>query len=383
MSGTAPAGTGTTAGATDPVPGRADPAAGGNGTEAGAGPGRGPAGGPLARLLRRRTGTPPGLAPGEVALTASGLGYRAGPRWLVRDVDLELVAGRVLAVIGPNGAGKSTLLSLLAGDTPPSAGAVRVGGLDARRAHPAELARRRAVLPQQPLLSFPFTAVEVVAMGRAPWAGTEREDDDEAAVEAAVSATGLRPLADRAYPGLSGGEQAATSFARVLAQRAGVLLLDEPTAALDLRHQEQLMRLAAECAAAGQAVLVVLHDIQLAAAYADEIAVLAGGRLVARGSPGAVLTEALLEDVYGLPVEVLRHPGHGALLVVPRRAGRASGAPGAAPGAPVPEADTAPPADPSTAEAAGPAGAPRTASGSRPAPGTQSATGATRSEEAP
>lgn len=280
------------------------------------------AGGPLARLLRSRTDVPAAPEPGSAALTADGIGFRTGGRWLLRGVDLRLVAGRVLAVIGPNGAGKSTLLSLLAGDVPPSEGVITLGGLDVRHAHPVDLARRRAVLPQRPTLSFPFTAAEVVAMGRAPWAGTEREDEDEDAVAEAVGATDLVRLADRHYPTLSGGEQAGTSFARVLAQRAGVLLLDEPTAALDLRHQEQLMRLAAERAAAGQAVLVVLHDIQLAAAYADEIAVLADGRLVAVGPPADILTEPLLERVYGLPVDVVRHPAHGGLIVVPRRSGR-------------------------------------------------------------
>lgn len=321
---------------------------------------------PLARLLGDRNGLPPVPVAGEPALSAAGVGYRTDGRWLVRGVDLGLVAGRVLAVIGPNGAGKSTLLALLAGDLAPTEGTVGVGGLDALRARPVELARRRAVLPQRPALSFPFTVAEVVAMGRAPWAGTEREDDDEAAVTEAVTATDLLPLAERAYPSLSGGEQAAASFARVLAQRAPVLLLDEPTAALDLRHQEQLMRLAEQCAAAGQAVLVVLHDIQLAAAYADEIAVLAGGRLVATGPPADILTESLLESVYGLPVDVVRHPGHGGLLVVPRRTGRTAVAGRrATPAADPPEAHADPTDHPDPTD--------RPGSSARPAPKSEEA----------
>jgi iron complex transport system ATP-binding protein len=231
-------------------------------------------------------------------------------------------------VIGPNGAGKSSLLTLLAGDVRPTEGGVwledhtvgphtvthsvdRLGAL--------ELARRRAVLIQRPTLSFPFTVGEVVAMGRAPWIGTDREDGDEAVIAEAMATSGVESLAARRFPSLSGGEQALTSFARVLAQQADVLLLDEPTAALDLRHQETLMRTAQSAAQDGKAVLVVLHDIQLAAAYADEIAVLQAGRLVAHGDPGTVLTAARLTDVYQLPIDVFHHPRHGGLIVTPRR----------------------------------------------------------------
>ena len=186
------------------------------------------------------------------------------------------------------------------------------------------LARRRAVLPQLPTLSFPFTVAEVIAMGRAPWVGTPLEDDDEIAVAQAMEAVDVIGLGSQSFPTLSVGERALASFARVLAQRCGVLLLDEPTAALDLRHQEQLMSLATACAANGQAVLVVLHDLQLAAAYADEVAVLHVGRLVARGEPAQVFTESLLGSVYGLAIDVVVHPDTGALIVSPRRSARTS-----------------------------------------------------------
>jgi iron complex transport system ATP-binding protein len=276
-------------------------------------------GGALARLLGERPGRPPEPTPGSVALSAADLGLRVDGRWLLRGVDLDLSAGELLAVIGPNGAGKSTLLSLLAGDRVPSTGTVQVGDRPVHRAHPLELARRRAVLPQQPRLSFPFTVADVVAMGRAPWAGTDVEEDDEASIADALERVDLAAFATRRYPSLSGGEQARASFARVLAQRTGVLLLDEPTAALDLRHQEQIMITARECTTGGTAVLAVLHDIALAAAYADRVAVLAGGRLVAQGRPADVLTADRLEAVYGLPIDVFPHPQHGALIVAPRR----------------------------------------------------------------
>jgi iron complex transport system ATP-binding protein len=277
----------------------------------------------LERLGSPRLEVPTTPDIGEIALSARDLGMRIGPAWLVRGVDIDLLAGQLLAVVGPNGAGKSTLLSLLAGDQSPTTGTVHVGSLPVRRAHATQLARRRAVLTQRVTLSFPFTVAEVVEMGRAPWAGTEAEDDDESAIADALTATDMDGFTTRRFPTLSGGEQARGSFARILAQHTGVLLLDEPTAALDLRHQEQLMDTARACADAGQAVLVVLHDLQLAAAHADEVAVMHGGRVVARGAPETVFTEALLEEVYGLAIEVFHHPVTGAVLVGPKRSSAA------------------------------------------------------------
>ncbi|MEU6497767.1 heme ABC transporter ATP-binding protein [Streptomyces sp. NPDC046984] len=281
----------------------------------------------LGRLTTSRQPLPEKPVPGTVALSARGLGLRIDGTWLLKDVDLDLAAGSFLAVVGPNGAGKSTLLSLLAGDQPPTTGTVNLGGVHVATAHPTDLARRRAVLPQRAVLSFPFTVAEVIAMGRAPWAGTDAEGDDEDAIGWSLSAAGMTGFTHRRYPTLSGGEQARASFARILAQSTPVLLLDEPTAALDLRHQEQLMQTARERANSGQAVLAVLHDLQLAAAYADEIAVLHAGRLVERGTPTAVLTEPLLEEVYQLPIEVLHHPVTGAVMVGPRRSSKGTPTP--------------------------------------------------------
>jgi len=273
----------------------------------------------VSALRRPGADLPPPMARGAVALRARGLGLRIGASWLLRDLDLDLRAGELLAVVGPNGAGKSTLLSLLVGDVAPTTGEVRLGERSVRRARPLELARHRAVLLQRVALSFPFTVAEVVAMGRAPWIDTDREDDEAAAVAAALEATDMMAFTERRFPTLSGGEQARASFARILAQQAGILLLDEPIAALDLRHQEQLMRTARACADDGHAVLMVLHDLQIAAAYADDIAILGAGRLIARGAPEDVLTEDRLEQVYGLPIEVGRHPITGAVSVGPRR----------------------------------------------------------------
>ncbi|MFF5715371.1 heme ABC transporter ATP-binding protein [Streptomyces buecherae] len=280
--------------------------------------------GRLTGRARRLPGRP---APGEAAAEATGLRVVLGGRTVLDDVSLRVTAGEVLALVGPNGAGKSTLLSALAADLTPAAGTVRVDGRPVADWSPGELALRRSVLPQSAALSFPFTVEEVVRMGRAPWAGTPAEDEDDPAVAAAMVTTEVAEFADRPFGALSGGERARTALARVLAQRTALLLLDEPTAALDLRHQELVLRVCRERAAAGDAVVVVLHDLGLAAAYADRTAVLHGGRIAADGPPDEVFGEELLSAVYRQPVEVLPHPRTGVPLVVPRRDGRGTEAP--------------------------------------------------------
>lgn len=266
-----------------------------------------------------RTVPPAPPAPGDVLAEARQLGVRLGGRPVLDGVDLAVHAGEVLALVGPNGAGKSTLLGALAGDVAAAAGEVRVGGAPLGSWSARQLALRRAVLPQSSPLAFPFTAEEVVRMGRAPWAGTALCEEDDPAVDAAMAATEVAGFAGRAYPALSGGERARVALARVLAQRAPLVLLDEPTAALDLHHQELVLRVCRAEAALGRGVVVVLHDLGLAAAHADRVAVLAAGRVVADGSPADVLTAPLLTTVYRHPVEVLPHPRTGLPLVLPAR----------------------------------------------------------------
>ena len=259
------------------------------------------------------------LPAGTVSAGARGLGVRLGGRPVVDGVDLCLEPGLVVALVGPNGAGKSTLLSAVAGDLVPAHGTVEIDGRPPSAWSAVELAMRRAVLPQHHLLSFPFPVGDVVRMGRAPWAGTDRADLDDDLVAAAMDATGVFGLADRPFSALSGGERARVALARVLAQATGVLLLDEPTAALDLRHQELVLRVARDRAALGTAVLVVLHDLGLAAAHADRVLVLAAGRPVAFGTPAEVLTAELLTTVYEHEIEVFPHPRTGVPLIVPVR----------------------------------------------------------------
>ncbi|MEV8586469.1 heme ABC transporter ATP-binding protein [Streptomyces sp. NPDC051180] len=270
---------------------------------------------------RRARALPSPAAPGALVAEAVGVTIARGRRAVLDGARVEVRAGEVLALVGPNGAGKSTLLAALAADLAPDAGEVRIDGRAAGDWPADELALRRAVLPQDAALSFPFPVAEVVRMGRAPWAGTAREDEDDDAVAEALAATEVTEFAARPFSALSGGERARVALARVLAQRTGLLLLDEPTAALDLRHQELVLGVCRERAAAGDAVVLVLHDLGLAAAHADRIAVLHEGRIAADGAPGEVLGAELLSRVYRQPVEVFPHPRTGVPLVVPTRTG--------------------------------------------------------------
>jgi len=254
-----------------------------------------------------------------IAYRASGIGYRVGDAEILADVSLEVGYGRVLALVGPNGAGKSTLLGVLAGDVAPTEGWVALDDRPIADWSVRELARRRAVLLQSNAVAFSFTGREVVEMGRAPWLGTLAADDDEHAIAGALQETDATGFADRPFPTLSGGERARVSLARVLAQDTPVLLLDEPTASLDLGHQEDVLRVARRLAERGRAVVAVLHDLSLAAAYADDLAMLHHGRLVAHGSPAEVLTAERVEEVYRTPVRILADPDTGRPVVLPRR----------------------------------------------------------------
>ncbi|WP_372443712.1 heme ABC transporter ATP-binding protein [Streptomyces adelaidensis] len=278
-------------------------------------------------LLRGRLGSgaptpPPPATAGDVLVEAADITVRLGSREVLRGVSVAARAGEVLALVGPNGAGKSTLLGALAADLPVDGGVVRVHGRPVEEWSAPELALRRAVLPQSAALSFPFTVEEVVRMGRAPWARQPEvyeEDSDDTAVAEAMAVTEVTGFAARPFAALSGGERARVALARVLAQRAPLLMLDEPTAALDLRHQELVLRVCRARARAGDAVVVVLHDLGLAAAYADRVAVLRNGRIAADGPPAGVFEEGLLSDVYRQPVEVFPHPRTGDVLITPKR----------------------------------------------------------------
>jgi iron complex transport system ATP-binding protein len=253
-------------------------------------------------------------------LAIESLSIQYGSRAALRDVHLSLRAGEVLALVGPNGAGKSTLIRAVSGRLIPTQGTVRLQGNDIRRWSPEQRARWMAVVPQAVNLPEAFTAFETVLMGRTPylgWLGREREADRRAAREA-LARTCSAELADRRVGELSGGERQRVLIARALAQAAPLLLMDEPTAHLDLKHQSGILSLVRELTRdKGLTVLIALHDLNLAAQYADRIALLAGGELRLAGAPAEVLTSAHLSAAYDLPVHVIPHPVYGSPLVLP------------------------------------------------------------------
>ncbi len=253
-------------------------------------------------------------------LTVAGATVRIGATAILDAADLRLESGRVTIVIGPNGAGKSTLLSVAAGVRRPDEGTVTIGGEDLAAMSVKELAKRRAVMPQDSTVAFPFTVREVVALGRTVWnesVGT----DDRIAMEA-LELIGLADFADRPITTLSGGETQLVSFARVIAQVApvdenSVVLLDEPTSAMDVSHAEATLTTARHLASLGAAVGIVLHDLDAAAAYADQLVLMANGRIRRAGTVDAVCHAPLLSEVYGSPIEVYEH--RGTLRVAPHR----------------------------------------------------------------
>ncbi len=256
---------------------------------------------------------------GSVLIEARGVCAELGGQRVLDNVDLGVCAGEVLALVGPNGAGKSTLLNVLAGDVRATGGSVLVAGAALESWTHAELALRRAVLPQQVAVAFPFLVDHVVRMGRSPWRRTRASEDDDEVVGDVLEQADVVHLTWRQFTSLSGGERARVGLARVLAQRTQILMLDEPTASLDVRHQELVLQIARSRAADGDGVVVVLHDLGLAGAYADRVVVMDQGRVVADGPPREVLTPSLLSAVYQHDIEVIPHPRTGGPLVLPVR----------------------------------------------------------------
>ena len=253
------------------------------------------------------------------ALAFEGVAIRLGARDVLRDVTLACRPGEITALAGPNGAGKTTLLRVASRVLAPARGRVLLGGVPIDTLSRRALARGIAVVPQDVTIAFPFRAGEVVLMGRSPYLpvlGFESAADVERAREA-MERLGIAELADRSILELSGGERQLVLLARALAQDPEVLLLDEPTAHLDLRHRIEVLDRLREFAERGRCVLVVSHDLTLAARSCDRIAILSAGALVACGTPADVVTEKMLERAFGVRVEVLT-ARDGAPLVVPR-----------------------------------------------------------------
>jgi iron complex transport system ATP-binding protein len=246
------------------------------------------------------------------SLEAVGLAFRYPAGRGLRGVAFAAPAGAILGVVGPNSAGKSTLLRLLSKVLTPQAGRILLDGWDVARLSRLQLARQVAVVPQEFAVAFPFSVGEVVLMGRYPHAPTgvwSRRDRSRA--EAALARLDLTPLAHRRVDELSGGERQLVSLARALAQETTVLLLDEPTAHLDLRHQRTVLEVLQAERSAGRTLILVSHDLNLASEHCDELLLLADGTAQACGRPEEVMTSDALERAYGCPVEVERSPATG------------------------------------------------------------------------
>lgn len=252
-------------------------------------------------------------------LAAQGVSVVLDGRTIVDEVSLDVDAGEIVALVGPNGCGKSTLLSVLGGFRAASSGSLTLAGDPVARLAAVELGRRRAVVTQHNRPDVGFDVGDVVEMGRYPWTRRPEAADSPAIVARAIADCDLTDLVDRPVSRLSGGQQARVALARALAQRTPVLMLDEPTAALDIAHQEATLRVLRQARDRGVAILIVVHDLSLAAAYADRVALMKAGRIVATGPPDVVLTDTLLSEIYDHPVEIIAHPRTGQSVIVPRR----------------------------------------------------------------
>ena len=257
-----------------------------------------------------------GVSPPPLGWSATGLTYRYpgvdGPA--LRDVSVEVRPGACTALLGPNGSGKSTLLRVLLAILRPERGTVHFGNRILATWSRRELALAVGVVPQNEEITFPTTVRELVAMGRYPHLGLFRPEGgrDREAMAAAMRRCDVLDLADRSFATLSGGERQRTRLARALAQQPRVLALDEPTLALDVRHEMQIFERLRDLVADGVTVLLVTHNLNLAARYADELILLHRGSVVGAGPPGDLIRRDILEAVYGWPLSITAHPGPGA-----------------------------------------------------------------------
>lgn len=259
-------------------------------------------------------------------LEAKGITVERSGRKLLDDVTVAIVPERVTAIVGPNGAGKSTLIKILAGEIVPTRGDVLLDGRNLKTFRAAELAARRAIVPQSTVLSFPFSVIEVVKLGASVPGFDQNPEHSTRIAEDALSDVGLTAFRDRLYSQLSGGERQRVHVARALCQlnagirrhtQTAVLLLDEPTSSLDLSHQSLVLGEARSQSDDGRAVAVVLHDLNLAAAWANEIVLMSSGGIAARGPPSEIFRDDLLSTVFGCPIRANVPPPAGTPYMLP------------------------------------------------------------------
>ncbi|ULB11669.1 ABC transporter ATP-binding protein [Cereibacter azotoformans] len=253
-------------------------------------------------------------------LVARGIQAGYGERPVLRGLDLTVPPGRITAIVGANACGKSTLLRTMSRLLAPAAGQVLLDGKSVHRIPPRELARKMGLLPQAPLAPDGITVLDLVSRGRHPHQGmlSRWSAGDDEAVAAAMEATGTADLAERAVDELSGGQRQRVWIAVALAQQTGLLLLDEPTTFLDIAHQIDVLDLLTDLnRAQGTTIVMVLHDLNLAARYADLLVALAGGQVHAAGPPDEVLTEAMVAAVFGLSCRTMADPITGRPMMLP------------------------------------------------------------------
>ncbi len=251
-----------------------------------------------------------------MSISAQKVTLRRGKKTLIEDISIDIVPGKVLAVIGPNGAGKSTLLSVLAGDNKPTSGYIEYDYKNIDRLDINQRALTRSVMSQAQAIAFNFSVTEIVKMGWLYYNHNRYENDFQKTLDKIAQQCDIVHLLDRTYNTLSGGEQKRVHFARALLQlwlpegtnQNRYLLLDEPLANLDITHEIRMLQIIRQKAENGIGALMVLHDLNLAARFADNVALLNQGKLIAQGTPKEVLNQASLSDVYGIPITVKHNP---------------------------------------------------------------------------
>jgi iron complex transport system ATP-binding protein len=261
-----------------------------------------------------------GVAHATPAIRATGLRAGYGHRTVVRDIDLEVPAGVITSIIGPSGCGKSTRVEALGRLVTPEAGRIELTGEELTSLRPRQIARRLAVLPQNPVAPQGLVVRDLVSRGRQPhqpWY-RRRSVEDDRVIDEAMTATGVTDLADRPLDELSAGQRQRAWIAMTLAQQTDALTMDEPTAHLDLAHAVEVLDLVVDlCRTTGRTVVMVLHDLSLAARYSDHVVVLNEGRVQAQGRPADVIEPRLMHEVFGLSAHVFSDPVDGLPTVVP------------------------------------------------------------------
>nr|CDQ35007.1 putative siderophore transport system ATP-binding protein YusV [Virgibacillus halodenitrificans] len=250
-------------------------------------------------------------------MATQGLSLAYGSAAVIEDLDLQLPAGQVTAIVGPNGCGKSTLLAGLSRLLKPRGGTVLLNGADIRHLPTRQLAKRLALLPQQPHAPEALTVAELVRFGRHPHQSWLRQwsADDKACVDEALELTGLTTLAERPVDALSGGQRQRAWIAMAIAQQTSTLLLDEPTSALDLGHQVEVYELIQSLAASGKTIVMVIHDLVSACRYADHLVAMHQGHVIAEGLPSQTVTPELVKRLYGVDCTLMTDPATGAPLL--------------------------------------------------------------------